>query len=98
MLGDDSTHSMNMIPNAFHERVFHWKRHIDGIRALDEAQFSSAQKWAKCLAASYFFLEFSPEFHGLLRGSRDANGCFTTEVVDLIMGVHGKCFRFFAFV
>lgn len=97
MLGDDSTHSMNMIPNAFHERVSNWKRHIDSIRALDEGH-SSDHKWAKCLAASYFFLEFSPEFQGLLRVSRDANGCFTTEVVDLIMGVHGKCFRFFAFV
>ena len=74
MLGDDSTHSMNMIPLLFHQRVEKWIERIDRIRALDENMFTFDQKWSRCLDASHLFLEFSPEFLFLLRASRDDNG------------------------
>ena len=98
MLGDDSTHSMNMIPLRFHQRVANWKVRIDGIRALDENMFTPDQKWSKCLDASHLFLEFSPEFLFQLRAYRDDKGCFDEDVVDVIMGVHGKCSNVVQFV
>lgn len=95
MLGDDSTHSMNMIPLLFHQRVSQWKTHIDKIR--DETEWTPLQRWDKCLEMSNLFLEFSPEFLFLLRTYPPADGCFHKDVVDVIMGVHGMSSCFFTF-
>ena len=83
MLGDNSTHSMNMAPLAFVPALEQWLKDISEIRALDP-DTSAVCRWRLCRDASLFFLEFSPEFHKLLLTSRDERGMFAQDTVDAI--------------
>ena len=89
MLGDNSTHSMNMIPSRVSGCVDEWANKIDVIR--EDNGLSKRQRWERCGEASQFFRNFSPEFHTLLKKSpSQEDGCFQKDVVQFIVGVNGK--------
>ena len=112
MLGDNSTHSMVIIPKAFEETICEWLDKIDEITssAKDANQHAlngsvtaqTAQdlelRWRTSLGHSRFFADFSPELQKLLWTSRDKDlGTFRADTVNVVRALLGNNALVFAF-
>ena len=99
MLGDNSTHSMVMIPKCAELVLVQWLKAMDDFDASDGGQMPhddtlpclvlTNTRWQECTNGSVFFADFSPELQKLLWWSRDARGWFNKDAVNVVRGLLG---------
>ena len=100
MLGDNSTHSMVIIPKSFENKIRAWLDEMDSIALSAEGKtpedgtvrefLSPAKRWSECVDQLMFFAEFSPELQKLVLTSRDrVYGIVRADTVNAIRGLFG---------
>ena len=87
MLGDNSTHSMIIIPKSSVTGIKQWLTDMKAVR--DRAYSSKDMRWRDCVNQALFFADFSPELQMLVWTSRDEHGAVRLETIGAIEAILG---------
>ena len=87
MLGDNSTHSMIIIPKSSVTGIKQWLTNMKAV--CDRSYSSNDMRWRDCVNQALFFADFSPELQMLVWTSRNEHGAVRLETVDAIEAILG---------
>ena len=100
MLGDNSTHTMVMIPKVAEDPVTNWLKDVSSIAACASAPYkanerhhfsSNKLRFEACISQSSFFGDFSPELRAMLWTSEDKTlGIFQSDAVNVVRALLGN--------